>query len=175
MHGDYRYDALKNTDNETREQDADLRAALAEHCRDATMTVSGYSGRDASVMEALRTAYSQAGAGRLYWCGFDEEIPAHVRDLLEVAVGAGREAFYVASRGFDDLIVRIALATLTGEAQEQAKQLYMLARDDAEPEPFTVDMPKVVDVIKSNAFPIEPPSEVLSFEPKEFGERVRRR
>jgi hypothetical protein len=171
LHGDYRYDALKNTDEETRKQDADLRAALVEHCRDATVIVSGYSGRDASVMEALRSAYSQAGAGRLYWCGFDEETPAHVRELLEVAVGVGREAFYVASRGFDDLIVRIALATLTGEAQEQAKELYALARDDAHPEPFTVDMPKVVDVIKSNAFPIEPPSEVLSFEPTEFGER----
>ena len=73
--------------------------------------------------------------------------------------------------GFDDLIVRVALATLTDEAQEQAKQLYALAHDDAQPEPFTVELGKVVDVIKSNAFPIEPPSEVLSFEPKSFGER----
>jgi SIR2-like domain len=170
LHGDYRYDALKNTDDETRAQDENLRAALVEHCRDTSLIVSGYSGRDASVMEALRAAYAQAGSGRLYWCGFDEDVPTPVRELLVTAVGAGRDAFYVASRGFDDLIVRIALATLTGEAQEQAKQLYALARDDAEPEPFTVEIEKVVDVIKSNAFPIEPPSELLSFEPKSFGE-----
>lgn len=171
LHGDYRYDALKNTDEETRKQDESLRAALVEHCRDTSVIVSGYSGRDASVMDALRSAYSESGTGRLYWCGFDEDIPAHVQDLLAIAVGAGREAFYVVSRGFDDLIVRIALATLTGEAQEQAKLLYALAHDDAEPEEFTVELGKVVDVIKSNAFPIEPPSELLSFEPKSFGER----
>jgi hypothetical protein len=105
LHGDYRYDALKNTDEETRMQDETLRSALVEHCRDTTLIVSGYSGRDASVMDALRAAYMLPGAGRLYWCGFDEEIPTHVRELLEIAVGAGREAFYVTSRGFDDLIV----------------------------------------------------------------------
>jgi len=170
LHGDYRYDALKNTDQEARKQDETLRSALIEHCRDTSVIVSGYSGRDASVMEAFGAAYAQAGAGRLYWCGFDDEIPAHVRELLEIAVDAGREAFYVASRGFDDLIVRIALATLTGTAQEEAKQLYALAHDDAEPEPFEVEIDKVVDVIKSNAFPIEPPSELLSFEPKSFSE-----
>lgn len=170
LHGDYRYDALKNTDQEVRKQDETLRSALIEHCRDMSLIVSGYSGRDASVMEALRAAYAQAGAGRLYWCGFDDEIPAHVHELLEIAAGAGREAFYVPSRGFDDLIVRIALTTLTGTAQEDAKQLYALAHDDAGPEPFEVEIDKVVDVIKSNAFPIEPPSELLSFEPKSFGE-----
>lgn len=81
LHGDYRYDALKNTDEETRKQDASLRAALVEHCRDTSVIVSGYSGRDASVMDALRSAYAEAGTGRLYWCGFGEEIPAHVQDV----------------------------------------------------------------------------------------------
>ena len=106
LHGDYRYDALKNTDEETRKQDEILRAALVEHCRDTSMIVSGYSGRDASVMDTLRSAYAQTGTGRLYWCGLDEEIPAHVQELLAIAEAVGREAFYVASRGFDDLIVR---------------------------------------------------------------------
>lgn len=171
LHGDYRYDALKNTDEETRKQDESLRAALTEHCRDMSVIVSGYSGRDASVMDTLRSAYMHTGTGRLYWCGFDEEIPPHVHELLAIAVANGREAFYVASRGFDDLIVRIALATLTDEVQEQASQLYALAQNDAEPDEFTIELGQVVDVIKSNAFPIEPPSELLSFEPKSFGER----
>lgn len=34
LHGDYRYDALKNTDEETRQQDNQLRAALVERYRD---------------------------------------------------------------------------------------------------------------------------------------------
>jgi hypothetical protein len=175
VHGDYRYDALKNTDEETREHDAALRDALVEHARDATLIVSGYSGRDKSVMETLRAAYASRGAGRLYWCGYDDAMPKHVLELLEAAVAAGREAFYVPSRGFDDLVVRIALATLTGKAQEQAKQLFSLTHENIEPEPFIVEVTKVVDLIKSNAFPLKPPSEVLSFEPKEFGESPWRR
>jgi NAD-dependent SIR2 family protein deacetylase len=170
LHGDYRYDQLKNTKEETREQDAALRAALVEHCRDTNLIVCGYSGRDASVMETMREAYRQPGPGRVYWCGYDDDVPTHVRELLELAAWAGRDAFYVPSRGFDDLIVRIALATLTGAGQEQAKQLFALTHAGAEPEPFAIELTKVVDLIKSNAFPLEPPSEVLSFEPKQFGE-----
>jgi len=52
-------------DEETRKQDASLRAALVEHCRDTSVIVSGYSGRDASVMDALRSAYAETGSGRL--------------------------------------------------------------------------------------------------------------
>ena len=169
LHGDYRYDALKNTDEETRKQDEILRAALVEHCRDTSMIVSGYSGRDASVMDTLRSAYARPARAACIGVGSTRRSRA-VQELLAIAEAVGREAFYVASRGFDDLIVRVALATLTDEAQEQARQLYALAHDDAQPEEFTVELGKVVDVIKSNAFPIEPPSELLSFEPKSFGE-----
>jgi hypothetical protein len=54
-----------------------------------SVIVSGYSGRDASVMDALRSAYAEAGTGRLYWCGFGEEIPAHVQEPSESPATAG--------------------------------------------------------------------------------------
>jgi hypothetical protein len=33
------------------------------------LIVCGYSGRDRSIMDALRDACAQQGSGTLYWCG----------------------------------------------------------------------------------------------------------
>ena len=63
MHGDYRYDQLRNTPSELREADARLREHLALHIRDTPLIVVGYSGRDESVMATLENAYSQTGSG----------------------------------------------------------------------------------------------------------------
>ena len=63
MHGDYRYDQLRNTPSELREADARIREHLALHVRDTPLIVVGYSGRDESVMATLEEAYSQAGSG----------------------------------------------------------------------------------------------------------------
>ena len=56
LHGDYRSEQLKNTREELREQDERLRRVLVECCQRFGLAVVGYSGRDASVMDALRAA-----------------------------------------------------------------------------------------------------------------------
>ncbi|MBI3759789.1 MAG: SIR2 family protein, partial [Deltaproteobacteria bacterium] len=53
LHGDYHSEALKNTKAELREQDAEMRRNLVDSCRRHGLAVIGYSGRDASVMDAL--------------------------------------------------------------------------------------------------------------------------
>jgi hypothetical protein len=91
VHGDYRYDALKNTPAELQQQDATLRQAFAGHIRERTMIVAGYSGRDDSVMEAMSNALGAKGSGRLYWCGYQNpEPPARVAELIRKARSAGR-------------------------------------------------------------------------------------
>ena len=50
LHGDYRYDPLKNTAAELQEQEHLLRAALVESITDTPLIVAGYSGRDASLL-----------------------------------------------------------------------------------------------------------------------------
>ena len=55
LHGDYRYDALKNTPGELQNQEATLSEALVETTRTHDLVVAGYSGRDQSVMDALRS------------------------------------------------------------------------------------------------------------------------
>jgi hypothetical protein len=124
LHGEYRYDSLKNTDEEIQAQDETLRAALVEHLKSHTLIVSGYSGRDPSIMDTLKAAYSQPNAGRLYWCGYQQLEPdAWVAELLELARGNGHQAYYVPTEGFDDLLVRLALHSLRGKHLEQARTL----------------------------------------------------
>lgn len=171
LHGDYRYDELKNTNNELQTQEQKIRDALIQHLRDSTLIVIGYSGRDHSVMSALADAYSQTGSGRLYWCGYkDPEPPNSVRDLLTIAREHGREAYYVPSYGFDDLLSRLSLHCLTGDLLNHARELYskVSTKFSTQSRPFEVESSHVTSLIKSNAFPIECPSEVLQFEAPDF-------
>ena len=83
LHGDYRYDSLKNTREELQTQETELRRALIEELRNTSLIVTGYSGRDQSVMEALKDAYTEQGTGTLYWCGYgDDEMPEHTSPIL---------------------------------------------------------------------------------------------
>ena len=171
LHGDYRYDPLKNTTEELKNQEAALRSALIAELSDTSLIVCGYSGRDESIVAALREAYEQPGAGILYWCGFsDEDIPAQVGSLIRHAREHGRQAFYVRTYGFDDLITRIALHCLEGESRKAAARLMeeFAPQDKLTREPFKLREYRATTLIKSNAFPIECPSEMLQFDLKSW-------
>jgi hypothetical protein len=101
LHGDYKYGPLKNTAAELNEQDATFRKHLVSYLTDKHLIVSGYSGRDHSVMEALMESYQARGAGRLYWCGYGRDIPPRVKKLLDLARANGRTAYYIPTDGFD--------------------------------------------------------------------------
>jgi len=167
LHGDYRYDSLKNSPQELQAQEAELRKALIDELRSTPLIVSGYSGRDQSVMDGFKAAYSERGTGTLYWCGFsDDEIPDHVADLIRHARANGRDAFYISSQGFDDLLTRLALHCLDGTTREAAKDdISKLAPASLlDRTPFQIATHRASTLIKSNAFEIECPSEVLQFD-----------
>jgi hypothetical protein len=163
LHGDYRYDPLKNTAAELQQQEKVLREALVGQLKDGPLLVVGYSGRDASLMAALEDGYSIPGTGVLYWCGFgDGEVPERVRRLLDRARAKGRAAYYVQSGGFDDLMLRIALHCLEGTAVDEAREL-MMAQAPIPTEKrvdFTLTEKPTCGIIKSNAFPLTPPAEI---------------
>lgn len=172
LHGDYRYDALKNTSKEIRYQDATLREAMVERATITDLVVVGYSGRDESIMAALREAYSQQGAGRLFWCGYSEAgPPGPVKGLIETARDNGREAYYVPAPGFDELLERLALECLPEEEHQRVQEIRADRSHDEQNAPFSVHEGRTVGVIKSNAFPIECPSEVLQFDWRYASER----
>jgi SIR2-like domain len=167
LHGDYRYDQLKNTPEDLQTQEAALQKALIQDLKDTSVVVCGYSGRDQSVMQTLHAAYGDSGAGALYWCGFsDGDIPAHITSLIEHARAHGRQAYYVPSLGFDDLLTRIALHCLQDERRKAAAQCLeeFIGKDALARQPFDVPAFPVNTLIKSNAFAIECPSELLQFD-----------
>jgi hypothetical protein len=166
IHGDYRYDALKNTSAEIREQDAKLREAFVTRTKDRTLIVIGYSGRDHSVMQSLRPATSAKGVGRLFWCGFQAATPSpQIADLITSAREAGHQAFYVNTNGFDDVMRRLAQQCLEGELSLKANTLLSrnAANDAISNTPFELGGGETASIAKTNCFPIDCPSEVYQF------------
>jgi len=167
LHGDYRYDRLKNTSKELQEQESQLQTELVRQLREAQVIVVGYSGRDVSIMDVFREAYSRSGTGSLYWCGFgSSEVPKQIGDLIQVARKNGHSAFFTPTDGFDDLLIRISLHCCEGKQQERVKQLISSMAEGSckSRSPFEVGEHPTHTVIKSNAFELECPSEVLAFD-----------
>lgn len=168
LHGDYRYDALRNTDEELQRLDAELRKTLVDRAVNAPLIVLGYSGRDRSIMDALASSYSQPGPGVLYWCGYgDGPPPPRVADLLQAARAAGRTAFYVPGAAFDDVMRRLALAGLMGAARDDALAVIAEAGvDKVARAPFTAPSGRIGGLLKSTAFRLRCPVEAYSFRPQ---------
>lgn len=168
LHGDYRYDALKNTDKELQEQDERMRAALVDRVKNSSLIISGCSGRDDSIMETLADGFTRPGSGRLYWCGYDSPEPdERVASLLSQIRQSGREAFYISTLGFDDLLERLAVHCLEDELLERAMNIRREnSSNTSEFTPFSVSPSYTVGFLKSNAFEISLPKEILQFSPK---------
>ena len=169
LHGDYRYDALKNTPEDLQNQDEALQSALIEEARATTLVVVGYSGRDQSVMDSLYAVYDEPGDGALLWCGFsNNDLSDNIAALIRHARDRGRQAFYVPTNGFDDLMTRLALHCLKGNQRVAAQQCIaaLVPKDGLRREPFKIPQFPGTTVVKSNAFEIECPAEVLQFDLK---------
>ena len=165
LHGDFRYDDLKNTDEELQEQEANLKTALLHELVDHDLVVSGYSGRDESLVSVLMQAYKESGSSRLFWCGFGETIPPVVTQIIQQARQAGREAFYVSTEGFDDLITRLSLRRLEGAELDQCRTLLSKTEDSSrKPAPFTLPNREATSLFKSNAYPLTHPRELLKLD-----------
>ena len=106
LHGDYHSEALKNTDTELREQDVEMRRGLIDSCRRQGLAVVGYSGRDASVMNAFEEGLDDGRGfpGGLFWFKRHRDQPFRaVSDLIERARILGIDAHIVEAEAFDEL------------------------------------------------------------------------
>jgi NAD-dependent SIR2 family protein deacetylase len=106
LHGDYQSIAIKNTGAELQKQDESMRHALVEACKRFGMVFVGYSGRDASIMEALASVLREKKPfpNGLYWVTSSASrlLPA-VTELLENAHLAGVDVAVVECKTFDEL------------------------------------------------------------------------
>lgn len=110
IHGDFRYDSLKNLPEDLATQNEHLSQTLVNAVNRFGFVVSGYSGRDESVMQLFRSALSAPNPfpHGLFWTGMkgSEPIPA-VQALLDAATETGVKAAYVPIETFDSLLSRI--------------------------------------------------------------------
>ena len=114
LHGDYQSIAIKNTGSELEEQDARMRHVLVEACTRFGMVFVGYSGRDASIMEALTTALDMPSPfpNGLYWLTSSASrlLPA-VTEFLSRAQAAGVDVAIIECATFDELAADIIKTT----------------------------------------------------------------
>ncbi|MDU9390478.1 SIR2 family protein [Pseudomonas sp. zfem002] len=106
LHGDYQSIAIKNTGSELEKQDEHMRHVLVEASKRFGMVVVGYSGRDASIMEALDSVLRETAPfpNGLYWVTSSASrlLPAVTR-FLENALVAGVDVAIVECKTFDEL------------------------------------------------------------------------
>ncbi|CAJ0792790.1 SIR2 family protein [Ralstonia holmesii] len=106
IHGDYQSVHLKNTTDELRHQDEQMRGVLTNACARYGLVVVGYSGRDASVMRALTDAISQPNAfpGGIHWVARSAEgLLPDVLAFLSAADATGIRTTIVECHTFDEL------------------------------------------------------------------------
>ena len=109
LHGDFRYDSIKNLPADLATQNGDLSNCLVNAATRFGFIVAGYSGRDASVMKLFHAVLETTNPfpHGLYWLeikGFD--LSPDVVQLLEKAREKGVSAEHVQIETFDSLLLR---------------------------------------------------------------------
>ena len=110
LHGDFRYDSIKNLPADLARQNAELAACMVNAGGRFGFVVAGYSGRDASIMKLLRSVLDGGNAfpHGLFWTGLKgNAIPRAVDELLQEAGQKGVNARYVEIETFDSLMLRL--------------------------------------------------------------------
>jgi hypothetical protein len=106
LHGDYQSIQIKNTGSELELQDARMREVLQQAGNRFGMVFVGYSGRDASVMDALNTILVNRSPfpNGLYWVTASaSRLSPSVTEFLEKASGVGVDVAIVECATFDEL------------------------------------------------------------------------
>jgi hypothetical protein len=122
LHGDFRETRLMNTDDELQQQDAALRQFVVDASRQFGLAVSGYSGRDRSVMEMLKQTLSVSNAwpfGLWWFSRPNGALTESVRDLLVHAARQGVAANLVVASSFDETMAALARQLVVDEPMRE--------------------------------------------------------
>lgn len=121
LHGDYKFTKLKNTSTELDSQVEVFEQSLQNHLSSNSLVVIGYSGRDKSLMNTLKKAFSQPGSGKLFWLGYGDNMTDSVKDLINHCRANNREAYYIKSLGFDETMLSILEHCFYDDAEKRSR------------------------------------------------------
>ena len=110
LHGDFRYDSLKNLARDLRQQNEALSDCLINAANRFGFVVAGYSGRDDSVMQLFHRALESSNPfpHGLYWTVMKgTAAPPSVSRLIEHATALGVDAHLVETQTFDAFMLHL--------------------------------------------------------------------
>jgi len=111
LHGDFRYDWLKNTDDETQSLHESVMNRLTHLFDSLGLIVVGYSGRDESVLSFLENFVeneTKTFTNGFYWCIREgEDRKQRIKTLIDQLRKKGIEADFVKITNFDDFLISI--------------------------------------------------------------------
>ena len=110
LHGDFRYDSLKNLSQDLARQNEDFSNCLANVGSRFGFIVVGYSGRDESVMKLFHRVLESSNPfpHGLYWTGIKgSKVHPAVSDLLDQARSKRVDAQHIEIETFDALMLRL--------------------------------------------------------------------
>jgi len=161
LHGDFRFQSLKNLEADLQTQDAELAKCLVNACNRFGLIVAGYSGRDESVMGELQKALAGNNPfpHGLYWTVMKGRTPLPaVKDLIDAAKAKGLNAEIIEIETFDSLMSRLwnqipdrppALVAAVGKAVDQKVNIPVPASGARHP------------IIRTNSLPVVLPTKSL--------------
>jgi hypothetical protein len=153
LHGDFRYDSIRNLREDLASQNEDLSKALLIAANRFGVIVAGYSGRDESVVRLPRCALSTPNPypHGLFWTSMKKAsvLPA-VTQLIDAARRAGVNAALVEVETFDAFMLRL-WRNIEDKEPEIATKVRKSARSTA-----TIPMPKPGSgsIVRMNALPV---------------------
>ncbi len=110
LHGDFRYESIKNLSADLETQNGDLASCLINSGNRFGFIVAGYSGRDKSIMDLFYRVIESNNPfpNGLYWLGIKgNDAPPSVGKLLTAAQRKGVNAHYIQIETFDAFLLRL--------------------------------------------------------------------
>lgn len=110
LHGDYRYDWLRNTESELQQLEEKLKEYAASQMADKQLVVIGYSGNDESIMSFLESCVDNPATlskGLLWAIRKGSRVNPRVNGLLERTKKNGKNAEILEIDGFDQLLFSV--------------------------------------------------------------------
>lgn len=110
MHGDYRYDWLRNTENELQKLEVRLKEYAENQLVDKQLVVIGYSGNDESIMSFFENCIDNTSVlskGLLWAIRKNSFVNPRVIKLIESVRKKGKYADIIEIDGFDQLMFSI--------------------------------------------------------------------